>query len=228
MLYGFLQVILQGVFVILEFVFSLVVFVVLIGLVGVGVKLLSNCLLVLVFEGYIILICGVFDLVLMLLIFYGLQIVLNSVIDVLGMVQFDIDLMIVGIIIFGFIYGVYFMEIFCGVYFVVLKGYIEVVIVFGFSGGQMFWCIFFLVMMCYVLLGIGNNWQVIFKVMVLVLLLGLEDVVKVMQLVGKSIWQLFYFVIVCGLIYLVFIIVFNGVLLLFECCYIVGVKRVDL
>jgi histidine transport system permease protein len=59
-------------------------------------------------------------------------------------------------------------------------------------------------------------------------LLGLEDVVKATQLAGKSTWQPFYFAIVCGLIYLVFTTVSNGVLLLLERRYSVGVKRADL
>lgn len=81
------------------------------------------------------LICGVLDLVLMLLIFYGLQIVLNMVMEVMGVGQIDIDLMVAGIITLGFIYGAYFTEMFCGAFMAVLKGYIEVVMVFGFTCG---------------------------------------------------------------------------------------------
>ena len=62
----------------------------------------------------------------------------------------------------------------------------------------------------------------------LVSLLGLEDVVKATQLAGKSTWQPFYFAIVAGVIYLVFTTVSNGVLLLLERRYTVGVKRADL
>ncbi len=83
-------------------------------------------------------------------------------------------------------------------------------------------------MMRYALPGIGNNWQVILKATALVSLLGLEDVVKATQLAGKSTRQPFYFAIVCGLIYLVFTTVSNGVLLLLERRYTVGVKRADL
>lgn len=61
-------------------------------------------------------------------------------------------------------------------------------------------------MMRYALPGIGNNWQVILKSTALVSLLGLEDVVKATQLAGKSTWEPFYFAIVCGVIYLVFLL----------------------
>ncbi|HAX7799662.1 TPA: ABC transporter permease subunit [Escherichia coli] len=83
-------------------------------------------------------------------------------------------------------------------------------------------------MMRYALPGIGNNWQVILKSTALVSLLGLEDVVKATQLAGKSTWEPFYFAIVCGVIYLVFTTVSNGVLLFLERRYSVGVKRADL
>ena len=216
MLYGFSQVILQGALVTLELALSSVVLAVLIGLAGAGAKLSSNRPLALVFEGYTTLIRGVPDLVLMLLIFYGLQIALNSVTDALGMAQFDIDPMIAGIITLGFIYGAYFTETFRGAYLAVPKGHIEAATAFGFSGGQTFRRILFPAMMRYALPGIGNNWQVILKATALVSLLGLEDVVKATQLAGKSTWQPFYFAIVCGLIYLVFTTLSNGVLLLLE------------
>ena len=95
-------------------------------------------------------------------------------------------------------------------------------------GGQTVRRILFPAMMRYALPGIGNNWQVILKATALVSLLGLEDVVKATQLAGKSTWQPFYFAIVCGLIYLVFTTLSNGVLLLLERRYTVGVKRADL
>ncbi len=82
-------------------------------------------------------------------------------------------------------------------------------------------------MMRYALPGIGNNWQVILTDCT-GFVTGLEDVVKATQLAGKSTWEPFYFAIVCGVIYLVFTTVSNGVLLFLERRYSVGVKRADL
>ncbi len=157
-----------------------------------------------------------------------MQIALNAITDALGFSQFDIDPMIAGIITLGFIYGAYFTETFRGAYLAVPKGHIEAATAFGFTGSQIFRRILFPSMMRYALPGIGNNWQVILKATALVSLLGLEDVVKATQLAGKSTWQPFYFAIVCGLIYLVFTTLSNGVLLLLERRYTVGVKRADL
>ncbi|WP_274009808.1 ABC transporter permease subunit [Escherichia coli] len=198
MLYGFSGVILQGALVTLELAISSVVLAVIIGLIGAGGKLSQNRLSGLIFEGYTTLIRGVPDLVLMLLIFYGLQIALNTVTEAMGVGQIDIDPMVAGII------------------------------TLGFTRGQVFRRIMFPSMMRYALPGIGNNWQVILKSTALVSLLGLEDVVKATQLAGKSTWEPFYFAIVCGVIYLVFTTVSNGVLLFLERRYSVGVKRADL
>ena len=110
----------------------------------------------------------------------------------------------------------------------IFYGHIEAATAFGFTRGQVFRRIMFPAMMRYALPGIGNNWQVILKSTALVSLLGLEDVVKATQLAGKSTWEPFYFAIVCGVIYLVFTTVSNGVLLFLERRYSVGVKRADL
>ncbi len=228
MLYGFSEVILKGAVVTLELAITSVLLAVIIGLVGAGAKLSRSKPLALVFELYTTLIRGVPDLVLMLLIFYGLQIALNVLTDAMGMAQFDIDPMVAGIITLGFIYGAYFTETFRGAFLAVPRGHIEAATAFGFTGWQTFKRILFPSMMRYALPGIGNNWQVILKATALVSLLGLEDVVKATQLAGKSTWQPFFFAIVCGLIYLVFTTASNGILLLLERRYSVGVKRADL
>ncbi len=228
MLYGFSHVIFQGAIVTLELAITSVLLSVIIGLLGAGGKLSGSKPLAFFFECYTTLIRGVPDLVLMLLIFYGLQIALNAVTDAFGMAQIDIDPMVAGIITLGFIYGAYFTETFRGAFLAVPKGQIEAATAFGFTGWQIFNRILFPSMMRFALPGIGNNWQVILKATALVSLLGLEDVVKATQLAGKSTWQPFYFAIVCGLIYLVFTTVSNGVLLMLERRYSVGVKRADL
>lgn len=228
MLYGFSAVIFQGALVTLELAISSVALAIVAGLVGAGAKLSRHRLLVLLSDGYTTLIRGVPDLVLMLLIFYGLQIALNSITDAMGAGQIDIDPKMAGIITLGFIYGAYFTETFRGAYLAVPQGHTEAASAFGFTSLQTLRRILFPAMMRIALPGIGNNWQVILKATALVSLLGLEDVVRATQLAGKSSWQPFYFALVCGLIYLVFTTVSNGVLLLLERRYSVGVKKADL
>jgi histidine transport system permease protein len=228
MLYGYSQVIFNGALVTLELALSSLVLAVLIGLAGASAKLSRNRPLAWLFGGYTTLIRGVPDLVLMLLIFYGLQMALNGVTESLGFAQIDIDPLAAGIVTLGFIYGAYFTETFRGAYMAVPRGHIEAATAFGMSSAQTFRRILFPAMMRYALPGIGNNWQVILKATALVSLLGLEDVVKATQLAGKGTWQPFWFAIVCGIIYLVFTTVSNGVLWLLERRYSAGVRRAEL
>jgi histidine transport system permease protein len=57
-------------------------------------------------------------------------------------------------------------------------------------------------MMRYALPGIGNNWMVMLKATALVSIIGLADLVKAAQDAGKSSYQLFYFLVLAALIYL--------------------------
>ncbi len=228
MLHGFSEVIFKGALVTLELALSSLVLAVIIGLAGAAARLSHNRLLALLSEAYTTLIRGVPDLVLMLLIFYGLQMALNVITDAVGVAQWDIDPMAAGIVTLGFIYGAYFTETFRGAYMAVPKGHTEAATAYGFTGAQTFRRILFPAMMRFALPGIGNNWQVILKATALVSLLGLEDVVKATQLAGKSTWEPFYFAVVCGVIYLMFTTVSNGVLFWLERRYSVGVKRAEL
>lgn len=227
MLYGFSGVILQGALVTLELAISSVVLAVIIGLIGAGGKL-SQIGFRADFRRVHHADSWRAGLSVDAADFYGLQIALNTVTEAMGVGQIDIDPMVAGIITLGFIYGAYFTETFRGAFMAVPKGHIEAATAFGFTRGQVFRRIMFPSMMRYALPGIGNNWQVILKSTALVSLLGLEDVVKATQLAGKSTWEPFYFAIVCGVIYLVFTTVSNGVLLFLERRYSVGVKRADL
>lgn len=227
MLYGFSGVILQGALVTLELAISSVVLAVIIGLIGAGGKLSQNRLSGLIFEGYTTLIRGVPDLVLMLLIFYGLQIALNTVTEAMGVGQIDIDPMVAGIITLGFIYGAYFTETFQVLYGSAERTYR------GGEGVRFYsWAS---VSADHVsgddALRPARHWQQ---------LAGDPQIYRTgfvtrpgrcgqSHAAGRQKYrEPFYFAIVCGVIYLVFTTVSNGVLLFLERRYSVGVKRADL
>ncbi|MBG6247381.1 MULTISPECIES: histidine ABC transporter permease HisQ [Symbiopectobacterium] len=227
MLYGYTDLILDGVRMTLQLAVCSLLLALVIGLIGAGAKLSANRLLSGFFSAYTTLIRGVPDLVLMLLIFYGLQIALNSVTETLGVAQIDIDPLSAWIITLGFIYGAYFTETFRGSYLAVPPGQIEAAVAYGFTPLKVFRRIMFLSIMRFALPGIGNNWQVILKATALVSLLGLNDIVKVTQLAGKGAHEPFYFAIVAGVMYLIFTTVSNGVLWLLELHYSQGVNKVN-
>jgi len=211
-------------------VFSLLVSF-LIGLCGALAKLSKNRVLRGAGTVYTTIIRGVPDLVLMLLIFYSLQIWVNDFTDWLNSLQdtYDIEVQLdpftSGIITLGFIYGAYFTETFRGAFMAVPKGQLEAARAFGMKPALVFRRVLFPQMMRYALPGIGNNWQVILKATALVSIIGLSDVVKAAQSAGEATFRTFFFISFAGGVYLLLTIISNGVLLLLQRKYAVGVRR---
>lgn len=190
---------------------SLVVSVIL-GLIGAGAKLSSLYLVRLPAQMYTTLIRGVPDLVLMLLIFYSLQTWLTNLTQYLGWDYFEIDPFVAGVVTLGFIYGAYFTETFRGAMLSVPKGQREAAVAYGLGRSQCFFLITFPQMMRFALPGIGNNWLVLLKATALVSIIGLADLVKAAQDAGKSTFQLFYFLVLAALVYLLITTLSNYVL----------------
>jgi histidine transport system permease protein len=206
----------------------------LLGLVGASAKLSKNRAFKSIATVYTTIIRGVPDLVLMLLIFYSLQIWINDLTDWLNSLQSTYDLEVQldpftsGIITLGFIYGAYFTETFRGAFLAVPKGQLEAARSLGMSPFLVFRRILFPQMMRYALPGLGNNWQVILKATALVSIIGLSDVVKAAQSAGEATFRTFYFISLAGAVYLFLTIISNGVLLLLERKYAIGVRRAAL
>jgi histidine transport system permease protein len=180
---------------------SLLVSIVL-GLIGASAKMSSSPALRVPAQLYTTLIRGVPDLVLMLLIFYSLQTWLSQLTDAMEWDYIEIDPFSAGVITLGFIYGAYFTETFRGAILSVPRGQVEAATAYGLSRAQRFRYVVFPQMMRFALPGIGNNWQVLLKATALVSIIGLADLVKAAQDAGKSTYQLFYFLVLAALIYL--------------------------
>lgn len=227
-LQGYGPLILEGTTVTVKLAISSLLLAFLIGLAGAGAKLSSNRLLRGIAGLYTTLIRGIPDLVLMLLIFYSLQTQLNNLTESLSLEQIDIDPMLAGAITLGFIYGAYFTETFRGAYLSVPRGQLEAAYAFGMSRWRTFHRILFPQMMRFALPGIANNWQVMLKATALVSIIGLIDLVKSAQDAGKASSDLFYFISVCGVIYLLLTTVSNFVLRWLERRYSMGVREGEL
>ena len=198
---------------------------VLLGLVGASAKLSSVKAVRIPAQVYTTLIRGVPDLVLMLLIFYSLQTWLSNLTDALGWDYIEIDPFAAGVITLGFIYGAYFTETFRGAILAVPRGQAEAATAYGLTRGQRFRYVIFPQMMRFALPGIGNNWQVMLKATALVSLIGLADLVKNAQDAGKSTYELFYFLVLAALIYLLITSASNVVLRRLERRYSAGTRE---
>jgi histidine transport system permease protein len=197
----------------------------LLGLIGASSKLSRSSALRIPAQLYTTLIRGVPDLVLMLLIFYSLQTWLTSLTEALGWDYIEIDPFSAGIITLGFIYGAYFTETFRGAILAVPRGQMEAATAYGLTRAQRFRFVVFPQMMRFALPGIGNNWMVILKATALVSIIGLADLVKVAQDAGKSSYQLFFFLVLAALIYLVITTASNYVLRRLEIVYAAGTRE---
>ncbi len=195
------------------------------GLLGASAKLSKNRLVSGIAGVYTTIIRGVPDLVLMLLLFYSLQIWLNDLTDYFGLAQINLDPFSSGVITLGFIYGAYFTETFRGAFLAVPKGQLEAARSYGMKPLLVFRRILFPQMMRFALPGLGNNWQVILKATALVSIIGLSDVIKATQDAGKGTFRMFYFSVLAGVVYLLLTVISNGVLLLLERKYAVGVRK---
>jgi histidine transport system permease protein len=194
-------------------------------LLGASAKLSSLPFLRIPAQLYTTLIRGVPDLVLMLLIFYSLQTWLTGLTDFMEWEYIEIDPFSAGVITLGFIYGAYFTETFRGAILAVPRGQLEAATAYGLKRGQRFRYVTFPQMMRFALPGIGNNWMVMLKATALVSIIGLADLVKAAQDAGKSTYQLFYFLVLAALIYLLITSASNFVLRRLERRYSAGSRE---
>lgn len=222
---GFGPLLLQGSWMTVKLSFLCLLVSVGLGLIGASAKLSKSALLRVPAQAYTTLIRGVPDLVLMLLIFYSLQTWLTSLTDFMEWEYIEINPFSAGVITLGFIYGAYFTETFRGAILAVPRGQMEAATAYGLTRAQRFRLVVFPQMMRFALPGIGNNWMVILKATALVSIIGLADLVKVAQDAGKSSYQLFFFLILAALIYLVITIVSNYALRRMEIFYAAGTRE---
>ena len=195
------------------------------GLLGAGAKLSTSRAAQWMARLYTTLIRGVPDLVLMLLIFYGLQTWLGQLTDRLGWAYIEIDAFTAGVMTLGFIYGAYFTETLRGAILAVPFGQNEAARAYGLSPMQCFCRVLFPQMMRFALPGLGNNWLVLLKATSLVSIIGLAELVKAASDAGKSSFQLFNFLVLAAVIYLLIAVASNSVLHRLERRFAVGFER---
>lgn len=224
-LQGFGPLLLQGTWMTIKLSFLCLLLSVVLGLIGASAKLSKSAFLRVPSQAYTTLIRGVPDLVLMLLIFYSLQTWLTKLTSALGWEYIEINPFSAGVITLGFIYGAYFTETFRGAILAVPRGQMEAATAYGLTRAQRFRFVLFPQMMRFALPGIGNNWMVILKATALVSIIGLADLVKVAQDAGKTTYQLFYFLVLAALIYLVITTASNYVLRRLEILYAAGTRE---
>ncbi|MDO4642734.1 MAG: ABC transporter permease subunit [Cardiobacteriaceae bacterium] len=121
---------------------------------------------------------GIPDLIQLFLAFYGGQYLLNLLVETFHWQHIDMDPLVTGIVIIGFVMGAYMAESFRGGFLAIPKGQIEAARAYGFSSRTIFWRISWPQMLRYALPSLGNNWLVLMKNTALVSIIGLQDIVR--------------------------------------------------
>ena len=199
---------------------------VIMGLLGAWAKLSKSTLSNKLGSAYTTLVRGVPDLVLMLLLFYGGQQLLNSLGTSTGLWGFvEIDQFTAGVLTIGFIFGAYMTETFRGAYLAIPRGQVEAGVACGMSPDRVFRRIVWPQLVRYALPSFGNNWLVLLKTTALVSVLGLQELVYNSFTAGRSTRQLFTFMFVALIMYLVLTAISDVGLRWLDRKYSAGVRR---
>ncbi len=199
---------------------------VVLGLLGAWAKLSKSRFAQNVGGAYTTLIRGVPDLVLMLLLFFGGQTLLNQLGDATGLWGYvEIDQFSAGVLTIGFIFGAYMTETFRGAYLAIPRGQVEAAVACGMSPGLVFGRIVWPQLVRFALPSFGNNWLVLLKTTALVSVLGLQELVYNAFTAGRSTRQLFTFMFVALVMYLVLTAISDVGLRWLDRKYSVGIRR---
>ena len=229
MLKGYGAVILDGAWLTLQLALSSMALAIVLGLIGVALRLSPVRWLAWLGDVYSTVVRGIPDLVLILLIFYGGQDVINRVAPLVGYDDYiDINPMVAGIGTLGFIFGAYLSETFRGAFLGIPKGQAEAGAAYGMSARQVFFRIMVPQMVRLAIPGFTNNWLVLTKAAALISIVGLQDMMfKAKQAADATREPFTFFLAVAGL-YLVITSVSLLALKRLEKRYSVGIKVAEL
>ena len=223
---AYLPSILNGTLVTISVALGSIVLAVVFGLLGAWAKLSKSRVAQNLGAAYTTLIRGVPDLVLMLLLFFGGQQLLNQLGESTGLWGYiEIHQFTAGVLTIGFIFGAYMTETFRGAYLSIPSGQVEAAVACGMNPSLVFLRVVWPQLVRYALPSFGNNWLVLLKTTALVSVLGLQELVYNSFTAGRSTRELFTFMFVALVIYLMLTAVSDVGLRWLERKYSAGVRR---
>lgn len=173
------------------------------GMLGAMLKLSKSSLCNKLGGVYTTLVRGIPDLVLMMLLFYGGQQLINDLGAWTGLWGYvEISQFVAGVLTIGFIFGAYMAETFRGAILSIPKGQIEAAHSVGMPPAKVFTRVVWPQMIKFALPGFTNNWLVLVKSTALVSVIGLQDLVWSAFSAGRSVKQMFTFMLVVMVVYL--------------------------
>ncbi len=198
---------------------------ILLGGLGARVSLSRFALMRGVGRSYVFLVRGVPDLVMMLLVYFGGQRLINSLSSQMGWERIEVSPFAAGIFTIGFIFGGYLTETFRGAFRAIAKGQLEAAAAIGLGRMRTLLRIISPQLMRHALPGFSNVWQVLMKSTAIVSVIGLQDIVYVANIAGKSNREPFLFLLGVIVFYLALTSLSGFVLNHFERRLNVGERR---
>jgi len=114
----------------------------------------------------------------------------------------EVSPFVAGVLTIGFIFGGYLTETFRGAYRAISKGQLEAAVAIGLPTLRKLYRIIGPQLMRHALPGFSNVWQVLMKSTAVVSVIGLQDIVYVANIAGKSNREPFLFLLGVGVFYL--------------------------
>lgn len=173
-----------------------------IGTAGAFGKLYGGPVLRDLLEVYTTVVRAVPELVLILLLYFAGTDLINRVLEGVGYAPIDINGLIAGIVVLGFVQGAYSTEVLRGAILAVPQGQIEAGRAFGMSPGLLLRRVTFPAMLPYAIPGLANLWLIATKDTALLAVVGFNELTLETRQAAGATKAYFTFFVAAGVLYL--------------------------
>ncbi|MGE0503243.1 MAG: ABC transporter permease [Rhizobiaceae bacterium] len=188
----------------------------LIGTFGAYGKLYGGPIVRDLLEVYTTIVRGVPELVLILLIYYAGTDLLNRLIGVFGYGAIDINGLVAGIVVLGFVQGAYSTEVLRGAILAVPQGQIEAARAYGMPPLMLMRRITLPAMLPFAIPGLSNLWLIATKDTALLAVVGFSELTLETRQAAGATKAYFTFFVAAGMLYLLVTLVSSLVIARFE------------
>jgi polar amino acid transport system permease protein len=213
---GWGGVLLQGLLASVEIAIGSYVLGLIIGMFGATGKLYGGQIQRDLWEIYTTLVRAVPELVLILLLYYAGTDAINRFIALFGYAPIDINGLMAGILVLGFVQGAYTTEVLRGAIKAIPAGQIEAARAYGMPSFMIFRRITLPALLPYALPGLGNLWQVATKDTALLAVVGFTELTLATRQAAGATKAYMMFFLAAGAIYFMLFLLSTAVLRLIE------------
>lgn len=155
-------------------------------------------------NGYIMLIRGTPEFLVILIVFFGLSDAVFAITNALKLgIVIDVPKFVAAFIGLALIFGAYAAEIFRGAYLSIAKGQFEAAMALGMTPYQSFRTVILPQLWRHAVPGLGNLWMVLLKDTSLAAVIAFDELLRVSKVASETTRDPLTFYLVAGLIYLI-------------------------